>query len=326
MYNLIAQPSLLIGLPMSSPVTVLFSDRPANWLRWRDPLEAAFARRGLEVTLTDQAEAGEVDYIVYSPEGGLVDFTPFTALKAVFSMWAGVEKMVGNPSLNAPLTRMIDTGLAEGMRDYVLAHVMRYHTGLDAHIGARRWTAAAMPPLASERVVGIAGFGALGQQVGAALHQLGFQVIGWRNRPDRVDYAQVVSGADGLETLLLRSDILVLLLPQTPATTDLFDARRFAQMRPGACLINAGRGTAIVDADLIDALDHGPLAGATLDVFRQEPLPETHPFWHHPKVTVTPHIAAATRPETAAEVIADNLDRALRGAPLRFEVNPEAGY
>jgi glyoxylate/hydroxypyruvate reductase A len=137
---------------------------------------------------------------------------------------------------------------------------------------------------------------------------------------------QCHSGADGLAAVLERSDILVTLLPDTPATTNILNATTLAQMPRGAYVINPGRGTLIDDAALLSALDQGQIAAATLDVFRTEPLPADHAYWHHPRVTVTPHIAAATRAETASDVIAANIARVQAGQGLLHEVSRAAGY
>ena len=234
--------------------------------------------------------------------------------------------MVGNPTLTVPLCRMVDPGLTEGMIDYVTGHVLRAHLGLDAILAQQDgiWRAGSVPPLARERRVGMLGLGALGAACARALVGLGFAVSGWSRRPAR-SRRRVPRGADGLVEVLSTSDIVVTLLPATPETTDLLDAARFAQMKPGAVLINPGRGTLIDDAALLAALDTGHLAHATLDVFRTEPLPPGHPFWSHPRVTVTPHIAAATRPETSAPVIAENIARIVEGRDLLYRVDRSAG-
>ncbi len=165
-----------------------------------------------------------------------------------------------------------------------------------------------------------------GQAAAQALCGLGFQVTGWSRRPKQIEGITCLSGAEGLQQALRRAEILVLLLPLTPDTENLLGAEQFAQMPKGAKLLNPGRGALIDDPALLAALDSGQIGHATLDVFRTEPLPAEHPFWQHPNVTVTPHIASETRPETAAQVIAENIDRAETGQELLYQVNRAAGY
>ncbi|MCC5956428.1 MAG: glyoxylate/hydroxypyruvate reductase A [Natronohydrobacter sp.] len=308
-------------------LVILFAAGQGDFAEYEPHLKRALSEAGLEAELVTKAPPESVDVIIYAPANPLHDFTPFTRCKAVLSLWAGVERIVGNPTLTQPLARMVDPALTKGMVEYVTGHVLRYHLGIDAHIRARAgdWVAVA-PPLAEARVVGFLGLGALGQACAEALRGLGFQVIGWSRSPKSLPGIRCHHGNEGLKTVLQTSEILVTLLPRTPETENLLDARRFALCRPGLCLINPGRGALIDDAALIDALDTGPVQHATLDVFRTEPLPKDHPFWHHPKVTVTPHIAAATRAETAARVIVQNIARVQRGAPLLHEICRTRGY
>ena len=308
-------------------IDILYSAYPGSWEEYRAPLRDAFAEAGLNVNLATGHAAEDVRYIVYSPGGPVSDFSTFTNLRAVLSLWAGVEGVVGNPTLKVPLARMVDPGMKQGMTDYVVAHVMRHLLGLDTHIRNQDgvWRQAP-PPMASERRVGILGLGELGAAVGQALAHLGFAVSGWSRSPKKVAGIACESGEDGFARVLETSDFLVLLLPHTPQTEGVMNAGAFARMKEGAVLINPGRGPLIDEDALIAALDSGRLAQATLDVFRVEPLPREHRFWTHPKVTVTPHIAAYTRPSTSARVIAENVRRAEAGEPLLHLVDRDAGY
>jgi glyoxylate/hydroxypyruvate reductase len=310
--------------------TVLFAAPADDWQAYAPHLVRACAARGLDPRFVREAEdPGEVSYIVYSPKGGLTDFSPYRSLKAVLSLWAGVERIAPNPTIAAPLARMVDPGLIEGMRDYVLGHVLRYHLGLDTHIlrqdGA--WRKETLPPLARERSVAVLGQGALGRPIAEAIAALGFRTLGWSRMP-KVPHPGIASfsGEEGLDAVLADADTVVLLLPATPATDNLIDARRLARLPRGACLINPGRGSLVDDAALLAALDAGRVAHATLDVFREEPLPPGHPYWTHPRVTVTPHIAAETRPETASAVIAENIRRGEGGEPFLHLVERARGY
>lgn len=302
--------------------------RPA----WIDGLNAAAARRGLAMVLHVEAgevEPAQVDYIVFSQTGPVQDLAPYTGLKAILNIWAGVEKVLANPTLPAdvPLCRMVESGMTEGMRDYVVAHVMRYHVDMDTVLRGvgQGWTAPA-PPLARHRRVGVLGLGTLGGTVAAALVALGFDVAGWSRSPKSVAGVETHAGPAGLDAVLARSEILACLLPRTRETENLLDAARLARMPEGARLINAGRGELIDDAALLAALDAGHLGHATLDVFRQEPLPLDHSFRTHPCITVTPHIASVTRPATAAETIVAQVLRGEAGEPFAHVVDRARGY
>ncbi|GAA3867241.1 glyoxylate/hydroxypyruvate reductase A [Celeribacter arenosi] len=308
-------------------LNLLFSAPEGRWASYRNVLPRACDAAGLDVNLSRDTAPGDVDYVVYAPNDTMSDFAPFTRAKAVLSLWAGVEKIISNETLTQPLTRMVDPGLREGMRDYIVGHVMRYHLGMDAHINNpdRLWVADA-PPLARHRRVGILGLGELGAFCASALSELGFDVAGWSRREKTLTGVTTYAGEDGLREILSRSEILVLLLPSTPQTENLFSAEAFARLPRGARIINPGRGALIDDDALLAALAAGRVAHATLDVFRQEPLPRDHPFWSEPRITVTPHIASETRPETASEVIAQNIKRSEAGEPLLYLVDRSAGY
>jgi glyoxylate/hydroxypyruvate reductase A len=309
-------------------LNVLYAGRPEGWAAYRPALETAFAEEGLEVALSRDHPPAEVDYIVHAPNGPLRDFTPFVRARAVLSLWAGVESIVDEPSLRIPLTRMIDEGLSEGMVEWVAGHVLRHHLGMDRHILGQDgiWRGQEVPPLARDRQVAVLGLGALGRAVAQALAALRFRVSGWSRTPHRIDGLDTAHGPEGLAEVLARAEILVLLLPATSATANLLDADRLALLPRGAVVLNPGRGSLIDEAALLAALDRGQVGHATLDVFRTEPLPPGHPFWAHPKVTVTPHIAAATRPASAARVIARNVRRDRDGLPLLYLVNRAQGY
>lgn len=310
-------------------VTVLFAAEDAVWPEYADVLPKAFAAENLDariVRLADHVPA-EVDYIVYTRAGGLIDFAPYTHLKAVLSLWAGVETVVDNPTLKVPLARMVESGLTEGMVEWCVGHTLRHHLDMDQDILRRdaKWVTH-YPPLARNRRVTVLGLGALGRETASALAALGFPVTGWSRSQKSIDGVMCLSGDDGLNAALAVADILILLLPQTEDTTGLIDATRLAMMPQDSVLLNPGRGPLIVDGDLIAALDRGQLKHATLDAFTIEPLPEDDPYWHHPKVTVTPHIASTTRADTAAEVIAENIRRVEDGMSLLHEVDRSAGY
>lgn len=308
--------------------TILFAAGQRLWPIWEAPLRKALAEAGVEATLTLSAEPATVDAMIYAPGGDTpAEFTPFTACKLVQSLWAGIERIVTIPTLTQPLCRMVDPGLTQGMVEYVVGHVLRAHLGTDAVMAAQngQWQPV-IPPLASERPVAMLGLGALGAACGQALAALGFEVLGWSRTPKTLDQITCHHGEAGLRAVLERAQIVVTLLPATPATDTILNAETLALLPRGASVLNPGRGTLIDDDALLAALDSGQLAQATLDVFRTEPLPPAHPFWAHPHVTVTPHIAAETRPVTAARVVAENMRRMLAGEDLLHRVDRRAGY
>ncbi|WP_170402576.1 2-hydroxyacid dehydrogenase [Ruegeria arenilitoris] len=309
------------------PVNILFSARPALWPVYEPLLTKYLTEAGLGFRLSTELEPDQVDYVVYAPNGGLLDFTPYTRLKAVLSLWAGVEKIADNDTLTVPLARMVDHGLTQGMTEWVVGHVLRYHLGMDQHITVQDgvWTPDA-PPLATERRVCILGLGALGEAAARALTALNFDVTGWSRSAKDIPGVTCLHGEDGLRAALSQAEIVVLLLPDTPATTNTLNAETLALLPKGARIINPGRGPLIDDDALLDALNSGQVGHATLDVFRVEPLPEDHPYWAHPNVTVTPHIASETRPVTAAQVICENIRRGEEGEPFLHLVDRSLGY
>lgn len=309
-------------------INILFAAKPVRWAEYKAPLHNALDAAGLDYDLRTDFAPCDVDYMVYLPNGPVQDFGPYTRLKAVMNLWAGVEGVVGNATLTAPLTRMVDDdGLTQGMVEWVTGHVLRHHLHMDRHIvnPARIWGNTA-PPLSRDRPVTILGFGALGQACARMLSTLGFPVTGWSRSAHPLPGVTSLSGDDGLIRALSGAQIVVLLLPATPGTENILNAGRLALTAPGAVVINPGRGSLIDDAALLGALDSGQIGHATLDVFRVEPLPADDPFWHHPRVTVTPHIASETRAPSASRLIAENIRRGEAGLPFLHLVDRAAGY
>lgn len=276
-------------------------------------------------------DAGDPADILYAvvwrpPAGGLKQFPN---LRCIVSVGAGIDHVLADPELPRaiPIIRTTGDELTQRMREYVCLQVLRQHRRvweLEEAERARRWRQTVNPP-AYERRVGVMGLGRLGGDAARALAGIGFDVAGWARREKRI--AGVTCFAAGaLDDFLRRTEILVCLLPLTPTTEGILDRRLFAGLPKGACLVNVGRGRHLVEKDLIPALDSGQLGGATLDVLQTEPPPDDHPFWRHPKILLTPHIASLIDPETGAKVIAENLKRFMAGQPVADIVDLNQGY
>ena len=295
-------------------IKILFSANEENWKRYKAPLQDALDDKSLDYELGTTITPSEVDYIIYAPSSSLQDFSPYTKLKAVLNLWAGVEGVTNNKTLKVPLARMVDSGLTDGMVEWVTGHTLRHHLGIDKHIHGQDgiWRSY-VPPLAKDRVITILGLGTLGTACGIALKRLGFNVRGWSRREKRVDGILCFYGDEQIDSSLMDADIVVLLLPDTPLTQNILNQHTLNLLKRGAFVLNPGRGPLIDDDALLAALDSGQIEHATLDVFRIEPLPKNHQYWSNNKVTVIPHKASETRPKTASQVIAMNIKRAENG-------------
>ncbi|WBU51804.1 glyoxylate/hydroxypyruvate reductase A [Paracoccus sp. SCSIO 75233] len=298
---------------------VLFA--ASDWEEWSAALRTACP----EMELLQAAAPDSVDAILYAPSGPGCDFAAYPSARLVQSLWAGVERIAPDPSLTQPLARMVDPGLEQGMTEYCTGWVLRAHLGMDHYAQDGKWRGREVPPLAKNRRVTVLGAGALGGAVAGALVGLGFDVATWSLSGRGVDGATAFAG-DQLEQALARAEILVLLLPDTAETRDILNGETLALLPQGCTIINPGRGTLIDDDALLASLDRGHISHAVLDVFRTEPLPPDHPYWAHPQVTVTPHIASDTRPETASLVVAENLRRVMRGESALYLVDRGKGY
>jgi len=277
----------------------------------------------------DAGDPAEIDVaLVWKPPAGLLQ--SFPNLKLMQSFGAGVDGILADPNIprHVPLARVVDGRLTVGMTEYVLLHVLRFHRQVDAmQQNQRTKTWQWLPPVdPSERVIGIMGLGTLGGHVAAKLVDLGFQVASWSRGLKAVEGVTSFHGDEHLDGFLRICNVLVCLLPLTPQTRGIVCRRTLSLLPRGAYLINAARGGHVVDADLLHALDSEWLAGATLDVFNEEPLGDNHPFWTHPKVTVTPHNAADSIPAHVAPQIVDNIRRLQAGQPILRLVDYRRGY
>ena len=270
-------------------------------------------------------DAGIDVALVATPPPGT--FEPLRRLKLVQSLWMGVERLLADPAFprGVPLARLVDPGMVAAMSETVIAHVLdwhRHHYYYRIEQDERRWNRLNQY-LASDRTIGLLGLGELGSDAARKLGALGFNLVGWSRRPKNI---AGVTCLTNLDAVLERSDVVVCLLPLTPHTRGLLNARTLRKIRLGGALINVARGGHVVGEDLIAVLDSGHLAHAYLDVFEYEPLPHDHPFWRHPGITITPHTAALTEPRTAIPKIVENIERLRRGEPPLNLVDFDAGY
>ncbi|MGH7114511.1 MAG: 2-hydroxyacid dehydrogenase [Stellaceae bacterium] len=309
-------------------MALLFHSSVDSAARWSEQLTRLMP--GLDIRVWPQiGDSAAIDYaLVWRPRPGLLASLP--KLKLILSLGAGVDHILLDPLLprNVPIVRLVDPYLTEAMSEYVVLQVLRLHRqDLEYRAQQQAGVWRELPQKnAGERPVGILGFGEIGQDAARKLKALGFPVTGWGRGERTVAGFATFAGGVGLPRLLAQSEILVCLLPLTAETEGILNTRTFAALPKGAGLVNAGRGRHLVEQDLIPALDSGQLSAAALDVFREEPLPPDHPFWHHPRIVVTPHTAGTTNPATAAPIVLDTIRRLEAGRPLLNQVDPARGY
>ena len=270
----------------------------------------------------------DVEYaLVWQPPPG--EMKTYPNLKAIFSIGAGIDHLSSDPELpDLPVVRMVEPGLTAGMSEFVAMTTLMHHRFMIDYALLRRdrvWSEITQVAAAARRV-SMLGLGVLGCDALGKLKPFGFDLAGWSRSPKQIDGVACYHGDQGLRDMLARSDILICLLPLTAETRGILNGDNFALMPKGAAVINVGRGGHLIEADLLAALDSGQLSGATLDVFEREPLPQGHPFWDHPRIVVTPHVASMTLADTAAQAVADNIARFERGEPLLNVVDFARGY
>ena len=275
----------------------------------------------------------DVRYVLaWKPRAELL--ASLTNLQVLFSLGAGVDHILELPALpDVPIARIVDPDLTARMSEYVTWQVLHHHRQGFAHarLQAKHHWQELRQPAASEVTVGIMGLGVLGRDVAEVLSRLGFRVIGWSRSEKTNDGLAAYHGKTGLDVFLGQSDILVSLLPLTPATTGLINRSLLSRLKRdgplgGPMLINAGRGGSQVDADIATALADGTLAGASLDVFEDEPLPPDSPLWGLENLVITPHVAAVSSPRALARNIIDQITAFEASKPLQNLVDPARGY
>jgi len=303
-----------------------FFGKPDEWRQW-------FAAEMPELDVRVWPDTGnreDIDVVACGslPEGA---FKTFPNLRLVVSLLAGPDAILHDPAVpkDVPIVRAGDPAGDTMMNEVTLLHVLRHHRNMPAYAAAQQraeWISLPRLP-ARERKVGVMGLGAIGLAAAKTLKGIGFQVAGWVRTPRPApDGIEVFAGKGQFPAFLARSEIVVNLLPITPETENVLDAKAFAALPKGASVVNLGRGAHVVDADLIAALDSGHLAAATLDVFRKEPLPSDDPLWRHPKITVMPHASRRIEARPMVPRICDAIRRLNAGRPLENVVDRARGY
>ena len=313
---------------MATPLHITFCCTDTKPQPWLDGLRAALPNATVEQW---SAGAHLADYaVVWAPPQAFFDEQ--AALKGVFNIGAGVDALMRlRLPASVPVVRLDDAGMSVQMAEYICHAVIRHFREFDAYeadVLGGKWSYR-KPRLRSDFSVGVMGLGVLGERVSRALAQFDFPVLGWSRSPKTVDGVRCFSGEAGFTDFLAATRVLVCLLPLTPDTEGILRRDTLAQLLPGAYVINVARGAHLVDDDLLASMASGHVVGATLDVFRVEPLPAEHPFWHHPKITITPHTSARTLREESIAQIAGKiraLDQGASIASLAGVVDIKKGY
>jgi glyoxylate/hydroxypyruvate reductase A len=307
--------------------TLVFYSQFDSFEEWRDLLAPQLP--GVHICQEqDIDDPDNVHYVLgWKPPQGF--FARFRNLKLLVNLGAGVDQLVGRDDLpNVPITRVSDPDMGRMMASYVLFAVLRYARDIPAFERAqreRRWHYLHPRVPASIRV-GVLGLGELGSYAALELARQGFDVRGWSRSAKQLDNVTCVNGMDNLDGFIASSDILVAMLPLTAQTRGLLNAERLALLPQGACFINVSRGAVVDQQALTAALSSGQISEATLDVFDREPLPPEDPLWALDNVLITPHMASIAIPASAAQQIADNIQRLGRGEPVLHEIDPQRGY
>jgi glyoxylate/hydroxypyruvate reductase len=316
-----------------SPRAILLAVNGPQAAEYHEVFRREFAARDVRLWPNHVGDPADIAYacIWRAPHGLL---TPFRNLKVIFNLGAGADHVLADPALpDLPLVRAANPDLSMRVTKYCVLHTLMFHRRqrlYDTQQRGRVWKGHEQPA-ASEVTVGVMGLGVIGAQAADMLSRVGFKVVGWSASPKEIPGIETFAGPGGLDAFLGKTEILIVLLPSTPATEGLLDLALLCKLKRdgaagGAFLINAGRGKLQVDADIAAALDEGALAGAALDVFPQEPLPADSPLWTHPKVTVTPHNAGDVSPRAIVADISRQIGRFENGEPLEHLVERKRGY
>ncbi len=309
--------------------TFLYSCPESEGKAWQALLRPHFPQMDFRVYPSDIGNKENIDIaLVWRPEPGLLKSLP--NLKLIYNLGAGAETLLedGTTPQDIPIFRLIDPALTLGMTEYVVHWALHFHRGFHdfKNLETKKDWQEIRYPMAHERRIGVLGLGQLGGHAARRLASMDFCVAGWAQTQKELHQVEVFIGERGFKPFLQRTDILVNLLPLTPQTEDIINAENLASLPQGAFVINAARGGHVVEDDLLKAVDSGHIAGAALDVFHTEPLPTDHPFWEHPRIIVTPHIASLTQPKSAAKVAVNNIKTFMTGEMPDCLVDWDVGY
>jgi glyoxylate/hydroxypyruvate reductase A len=299
---------------------------------WNALTKKDWAACGFEAVIANREEYDPADiryFCSFRPTPGLIKSLP--NLKVIFSMGAGVDGFLRDPELprHLPLVRFVDTTLIHEMAQYVVMHILLVHRGqrfFDQAQKEGQWRQRMLERASRDTRIGMLGLGDIGSAIAQSLLPFDFQLSGWSRTRKDVPGVRSFAGEEELPQFLAQCDYCVCVLPLTKDTQSILDAKLFAQLPKGAWVINVARGGHLVTEDLIAALDSGHLGGAVLDVFQPEPLAADSPLWHHPKITVTPHVAALTDLKAAMAFLKEGVRRAESGELLLHRVNLDRGY
>ena len=304
-------------------IAICFSDLQAA--PWIEGLAAALP--GAEVYEWQPGMPPADHAVVWAPPQKFIDEQP--ALRGIFNTGAGVDALLKlRLPRDAVIVRLEDAGMSVQMAEFVCHALIRHFRELDAYerdSAQARW-GFRKPRLREDYPVGVMGMGVLGQRVARAVAAFEFPVRGWSRSPREVPGVRCFAGEQGFQDFLTASRVLVCLLPLTADTAGIMNRDTLSRLRPGGYVINVARGAHLVDEDLLALLDEGHLAGAALDVFRTEPLPAHHPFWRHPKISVTPHTSARTLRDESIAQVARKILAFQRGEPIAGVVDRQRGY
>lgn len=307
---------------------IAYISRDTDGIHWKKVLEAGLGPVDFR-TLDSLGNKEDIEVVLaWKPPAGLI--ASFPNVKLIVSLGMGVDHLLADDRLPAgvPIVRIMDDGLVGQMSEYAIYWALRHHREIDRYAAsqrARQWKPEDFVDTIDRRI-GVMGLGSIGQDTAGKFAALGFPTAGWSRTAKSLPGIETFHGADGLQRFLARTDILIDVLPLTRDTHGLLDAKAFAALPKGAYFINMARGGHVVDDALLAALESGQISGAALDVFNAEPLPQDHPYWTHPKVHVTPHIAGATNPRTASPGVIENIKRMRAGQALIHTVDPKTGY
>ena len=307
---------------------IAYISRDTDGLAWNKLLAEALGPIDFRTLRAGLGNTDDIEIaLAWKPDRGLI--ASFRNIRLIVSLGMGVDHLLADDKLpDVPIVRIMDDGLVGQMSEYAIFWALRHHRDIDKYAASQR--ARQWKPLdfvdTIHRRVGVMGLGTIGQDTARKFALLGFPTMGWSRTAKSVPGVETFHGRESLARFLGRATILVNVLPLTRETRGLLDRELFAALPKGAFVINMGRGGHVVDDDLLAALDSGHLAGAALDVFNTEPLPADHPYWTHPRVHITPHMAGYTNPRTASPGVIENIKRLRSNQPLIHTVDPKTGY